>query len=57
MNCSLQVLVAQCQAVIKAFVTDATHPAFRERLGLENGGESVRKAANHRELPEVILTY
>ena len=34
MNCTLQVLVAQSQAVIKAFITDAAHPALRDRIGL-----------------------
>ena len=33
-HCSLQVLVAKYQMVIKAFVADAAHPAFCDCIGL-----------------------
>lgn len=34
MDCSLQVLVAEYQPVIQAFVADAAHPSFCDRIGL-----------------------
>lgn len=33
-HCSLQVLVAKYQMVIKAFIADAAHPAFCDCIGL-----------------------